>query len=281
MRFISRVLLIKLILSLMGGVYAQKVERLLTIDQLEALNSQISRHSVWIHRVGELSRGIHRPGGSRRIGLGLRLSPQHILTSAQWTSLEFGEQSVSFEVRCTSSSETNTINSPIDPHMNVVAKRIHYAPKVGVALLKTDRPVRCLASDSLASQNHPSHVPITSPINHRNVFQRLTRNLKQESTLHPGQSLYTHEPNLQRAARIVVASHATDQWAYYWLVSGALMEGTPLFDAHGRWVSMSVGIAPLAAKGLYGSTAPMSLVLPIRSIRQIHQDVLSQILTTL
>ena len=246
-----------------GRTYAQQVERLLNESETRAFAQVLSRRLVWIQRAPEHRRGVHRLINTHRTGQGLWITPTIIITADRWTVPVLGEVKVYFEVSCTPKRQ------------EVSTATIKYRdPALGLAALSIPTPLSCW-SDPLNMNREESTNLSVKDLKERPTLQRVLEWLKPQMSLFRAQGLYVYEPPPRRPARVVIHQKGQGQLAYYWIAQGVLLEGAPLFDTQGRWITSSIGVIP----NFGGETSSLSsLILPRRAVQQFIKDLKTQLL---
>jgi hypothetical protein len=199
------------------------IEPLLSSAQLQRLGKQLKSHIIDVQRTGYAAKGYHFPQDRIDVGRGVLITEHLILTSAHWLDLRTDESNFSIEVKCLG-------------HINMIkAKVIEISKKEGWAILNSPSPLSCQPAPTVSNMTDPS--------------------------FYIGKSLYFYEAYPHLPAKLTMSGIAPSPMQFYWLLTGRVFNGSPLFDHKGRLVTVAV-MADIRTQNvnLY------SLILPSESI---------------
>ena len=249
---IMGLVLVWVIISLIGmntfaQTYRPRPARLMSQHQRYALDQRMRPHVVTIARKGKTRRGIRTLNSPVQFGEGLRLTSQLVLTADQWLDISPHESAYTVKVWCGRTHE------PLGAITGKVSKR---SQSDGWALLVLQHPLNCGSS----SQDLLQRMHTLAEVNPETG----------EPHLYSGQRLYALEAPPLMTSPLDIQGKAPGAFAFYWLISGRLLPGTPLFDQEGHWRTLSAGISRQVLD--VSLTSSQSLTLPVDA----HQNALKE-----
>jgi hypothetical protein len=198
-------------------------EPLLSSTQLQTLGKQLKSHIIEVQRTGYAAKGYHFPQDRIDVGRGVLITEHLILTSAHWLDLRTDESTFSIEVKCLG-------------HINMIkAEVIEISKKEGWVILNSSSSLSCQPAPTMSNMTNAS--------------------------FYIGKNLYFYEAYPHLPAKLTMSGIAPSPMQFYWLLTGRVFNGSPLFDHKGRLVTVAV-MADIRTQdvNLY------SLVLPSKSI---------------
>ena len=228
-------------LDIFAQSYRPAPPLLLSQQQKHDLAQRIEPHVVRVTRQSVNRRGINTLGALTQQGGGLRLTSRLVLTADAWLIRSPHERSVLIEVKCGRKQA---------PTQMVIGEAVNHAPQDGWMLIKLQRALHCdserfelLDALDLSVEVHPT-----------------TR----EPYLYAGQRVYALEEDPLILSPLMIQGKAGGALAFYWLTTGRIRPGTPLFDQQGRWRTLASGLSRQTQDLSLGTS--QSLTLPFDAL---------------
>jgi hypothetical protein len=173
----------------------------------------INRESVTRQGITTLVSPVTRGGG-------LKLTSKLVLTADQWLITSPHEQAIKLKIGC---ARDQSVTRPVSGE---VLKR---SAKAGWTLIKLHDTLSC---DS-------SQPELLDTLNISNKSDPET----QEPHLYAGRRVYALEEAPLVVSPLTIQGQPTGAFAFYWLTTGRLLPGTPLFDQEGHFRTLSAGLS--------------------------------------
>lgn len=227
--------------------YRPAPARLLSRQDMRSLAELIAPHVVTISRQGIARRGVRTLSSLAQQGGGLKLTSRLVVTADQWLMPSHHERGVRLELSCQRPPSADRSRRPI------FGEIVERSPEDGWVLIRSTRALHCgadrRASSLIDAPDLSAEEDAKTP----------------EPHLYASQRLYALEVAPLLLSPLTIQGEATGALRFYWLVTGRLRPGIPLFDRHGRWRTISAGINRAALDASLSTS--QSLALPFDALQ--------------